>query len=375
MPDRYEIINAYLNKGIIEANMEYALLHDAPLSIAKFGFNVDLENGYQFKNIMHTIHTESAFNPLIQFSNDSFILLLRDTKIHSAKTLLKKIDHTLKQQFKYEIKSIGITLFDPSDTYKSFLDRLDRYYVMSKLSTRKKMFYGTLDFDFYETHNRNDLLATILKKQNTATLHNLFNGIPIKEEVEIAQFSDGIAQIRVNRAKIHFYNKEEFTFIQHERIPNIIKAKIIKVDPLKSLLVLSNLEFLDASPVERGDIRVQPETRINATLLFNKIKLLDSILVNISESSVAIQAKLPDVEKLLRKDYLDKELEIEFQLPTDKSFLTKISAKATIFSIVNEMIVLNIQTTVFMKSKIRQYVALRQNGLLVDLRQYLKGVI
>ena len=165
---------------------------------------------------------------------------------------------------------------------------------------------------------------------------------------------------------LHLYNK---------RIPNTIKARIIKVDPIKSLLVLKDLEFLDASPVERGDIRVQPEKRINAMLLFNKIKLLDATLSNISESSVAIQAKLADVEKLIHKDFVDKEMEVEFQLPTDKSFLTKISARAMIFSIVNETIVLNIQPTVFMKSKIRQYVALRQNGLLVDLKQYLKGVL
>lgn len=191
----------------------------------------------------------------------------------------------------------------------------------------------------------------------------------------IAKFEEGVAQIRVNSAKIHFYTKEDFTFIQHERIPNIIKGRIIKVDPIKSLLVLSNLEFLDASPVERGDIRVQPERRINGTLLFNKIKLLDATIANISESSVALQAKIADVEKLLHNNMVDKELDVEFQIPTDKSFLTKISSKAVVFSIINEMIILTIHPSVFMKSKLRQYVALRQNGLLVDLKQYLKGVI
>lgn len=375
MQSRYETINTYLNKGIIEANMEFATKNDAPLCIAKFGFEVDLENGYFFKNLMSYLHTEIGFNPILQQGNDTFLLLLRDTKIHGAKTLLKRIEHTIKQKFKLEIKNIGITLFDTTDTYKSFLDRLDKYYVMSKLSTRKKIFYGTLDFDFYETHNRNDLLATVLKKHNSATLHNLFNGVPIKEEVVIAKFEEGIAQIRVSSPKIHFYTKEEFTFIQHERIPNIIKARIIKADPVKSLLVLKDLEFLDASPVERGDIRVQPQKPINAMLLFNKAKLLDAVIANISESSIALQAKIADVEKLLHKECLDKELEIEFQLPTDKSFLTKISVKAVIFSIINETIVLTIHPSVFMKSKIRQYVALRQNGLLVDLKQYLKGVI
>jgi len=375
MQSRYETINTYLNKGILEATMDFSRTHEMPLCIAKFGFEVDLEDGFFFRDMMALVHEHIGFNPILQHGNDTFILILRDTKIHSAKTLLQKIEHAIKQKFKIELKTIGITLFDASDSYKSLLDRLDKYYIMSKLSTRKKIFYGTLDFDFYETHNRNDILATILKKQNHATLHNLFNGIPIKEEVVIAKFEEGVAQIRVNSAKIHFYTKEDFTFIQHERIPNIIKGRIIKVDPIKSLLVLSNLEFLDASPVERGDIRVQPERRINGTLLFNKIKLLDATIANISESSVALQAKIADVEKLLHNNMVDKELEVEFQIPTDKSFLTKISSKAVVFSIINEMIILTIHPSVFMKSKLRQYVALRQNGLLVDLRQYLKGAI
>jgi hypothetical protein len=375
MQSRYETINMYLNKGMLEASMEFSRTHETPLCIAKFGFEVDLEDGFFFKSIVTLVHEEIGFNPILQFGNDTFILILRDTKIHSAKTMLQKVEHAIKQKFKVELKTIGITLFDASDTYKSFLDRLDKYYIMSKLSSRKKIFYGTLDFDFYEANNRNDILSTILKKQNRATLHNLFNGIPIKEEVVIAKFDDGIAQVRVNSAKIHFYIKEDFTFIQHERIPNIIKARIIKVDAAKSLVILNNLEFLDASPVERGDIRVQPEKRINGTLLFNKIKLLDATVANISESSIALQAKIADVEKLLHTNRVDKELEVEFQIPTEKSFLTKISSKATVFSIVNEMIILSIQPTVFMKSKLRQYIALRQNGLLVDLKQYLKGVI
>ncbi|MDD3342115.1 MAG: hypothetical protein PHR87_00900 [Sulfurospirillaceae bacterium] len=375
MLNRYEAINHSLNRGIIEANIEYAKTAETSFCLVKFGFEVDLEDSFTFKELITFIHTQSTFNVILQQPHDTFIIILRDYKIHNAKALLKKLEQAIHHKFKVEIKNIGMTLFDANDNYKSLLDRLDKYYVMSKLSTRKKIFYGTLDFDFYETQNRNDTLALILRKNNAATLHNLYNGLPIKEEVKIAKFEEGIAQIKISASRIHFYTKEEFTFIQHEKIPNIIKAHILKVDPIKSLLILNRLEFLDASPVERGDIRVQPEKRINATLLFNRIKLLDAAISNVSESSIAIQAKITDIEKLLEKSFLDKEMDLEFQIPTEKSFLTKISTKAIIFSIVNEMIVLNITPNVFMKSKLRQYIALRQNGLLVNLKQYLKGVV
>ena len=372
MISRYESINTYLNRGIIEANIAYAKMHQSSFSMVKFGFDVDLEDAFFFKDLIAFIHTELGFHTLLQQGVDTFIIILRDIKIHHAKKVLKKLEHNIKQTFKIEIKNIGITLFDATDSYKSLLDRLDKYYVMSRLSTRKKIFYGTLDFDFYETQNKNDVLASILRKEKTVTLHNLYNGIPIKEEATIAKFDEGIAQLKITTPKIFYYTKESFTFIQHDKIPSIIKAKIIKVDPSKSLVVLANLEFLDASPLDRSYIRVQPQKPINATLLLNKIKLLDGTLETISESSVVLHVKLTDIEKIIHKDLTERDFEIAFQIPTEKGFLTMISAKACIFSIINETIVINMQPNTFMKSKLKQYVALRQNALLVDLRQQLK---
>ena len=372
MISRYESINTYLNRGIIEANIAYAKMHQSSFSMVKFGFDVDLEDAFFFKDLMAFIHTELGFHTLLQQGVDTFVIILRDIKIHHAKKVLKKLEHNIKQTFKIEIKNIGITLFDATDSYKSLLDRLDKYYVMSRLSTRKKIFYGTLDFDFYETQNKNDVLASILRKEKTVTLHNLYNGIPIKEEATIAKFDEGIAQLKITTPKIFYYTKESFTFIQHDKIPSIIKAKIIKVDPSKSLVVLANLEFLAASPLDRSYIRVQPQKPINATLLLNKIKLLDGTLETISESSVVLHVKLTDIEKIIHKDLTERDFEIAFQIPTEKGFLTMISAKASIFSIINETIVINMQPNTFMKSKLKQYVALRQNALLVDLRQQLK---
>lgn len=122
-------------------------------------------------------------------------------------------------------------------------------------------------------------------------------------------------------------------------------------------------------------IRVQPHKSINGALLMNKIKLIDGTLDTISESSVTLHVQMEDIEKLLNKDLLEKEFEIAFQVPTEKGFLTMISAKATIFTLINETIILSIQPNAFMKSKLRQYVALRQSMLMVDLKQQLKHLV
>jgi hypothetical protein len=375
MSSRYEAINAYLNRGIIEAHMNYAKMHQSTFCLAKFGFEVDLEDGFFFKDVIAFVASELGFQNILQQGGDTFIVILKDHKIHQAKKVMKQLEHTIKQYFKVELKDIGITLYDPTDTYKALLDRLDKYYVMSKLSTRKKIFYGTLDFDFYETQNKNDVLTSILRKDKHLTLHNLYNGIPIQEEATVAHFDEGVAQLKIKTPKIHYYTKESFTFLQHDKIPSIIKAKILKVDPPKSLIILNNLEFLDASPLDRSFIRVQPTKPINATLLRSKIKLFDGKIDNLSESAVVLHVGMNDIEKLLQKDLLEMEFELNFQIPTEKGFLTMISTQATIFTLINETIVLNIMPNVFMKSKIRNYIALRQNGLLMELRQQLKHLI
>ncbi len=375
MSNRYESINNYLNRAIIEAHISFAKEQQSHFCIAKFGFEVDLDNGFLFKDIMAFIYKEAGFNAILQQGTDTFLLILRDFKIHHAKRVVRKIEQAISQQFKLELPHIGITLFDQNDTYKSLLDRLDKYYVMSRLSSRKKLFYGTLEFDFYETSSKNDMLDSIFKKEPNVTIHNLYNGIPIEEKAKIVDFKDGVAQILVTSAKVSYYAKENFTYIEHDKVPNIIKAKIVKIEPFKSVIMLSQLEFLDASPLDRSHIRVEAQKNISAMLLQNKIKLLSGSINSISETSVVFQAKIEDSAKILNKELFKEAFELSFYIPTQQGFLTPISTKATIHSVVNETIVLYIAPNAFMLSKIRQYVAMRQNDLLLDLKQELKRTI
>ena len=164
MENREFKINNFISRGIIESNIEFAQNYNAPLSIVKFGYDVDLEDGFFFKDLISFIHSYSDFNSILQQPNDTFIIFLRDCKIHEAKSIVTQMVQKIKYKFKKDIEHIGITLLDESDSYKTLLDRLDKYYVMSKLSTRKKTFYGTLDFDFYETQSDKKVLNNIFKK-------------------------------------------------------------------------------------------------------------------------------------------------------------------------------------------------------------------
>lgn len=372
MHNREFKINEFISRGIIESNIEFSQNHNTPLSIIKFGYTVDIEDGYFFKDLIAFIHSFSDFNSILQQPNDTFIIFLRDCKIHEAKAIVTQMIKRIKHTFKIEITHIGITLLHEEDDYKTLLDRLDRYYVMSKLSKRAKTFYGTYDFDFYETQSDKKVLKNIFKKLNTIKLFNFYQGLPVTEKVKILHFSQGVIQVQLEPIKIPFYEKENFTYIQHDLIPTILKAQIVKLEPKKSLMVLGNLEFLDSSPVERSGIRVEPERDIYASLSLENKKILDAYIVSISENSIVLNAKIEQISKLIEKSLWETELNIQFQIPTEKSFLTTIKTKSLIYSIVNDKIVLNITPTTLIKSKIRNYISFRQSDVLDNLKRVLK---
>ncbi len=372
MKNREFKINCFINRGIIESNIEFAQNHNTHLSIVKFGYDVDIENGFFFKDIISFIHSYSDFNSIIQQPNDTFIIFLRDCKIHEAKSIITQMVQKIRYKFKVDIEHIGITLLDESDTYKTLLDRLDKYYVMSKLSSRKKTFYGTLDFDFHETQSDKKVLDNIFKKSSTIKLFNFYQGLPITEKVEVLKFAQGLIQLKIDPIKFPFYEKEKFTFIQHDLIPTVIKANIIKIEPNKSLMILGNLEFLDSSPVERSGIRVEPECDIYTSISLESKKLLDGHIASLSENSVVLHVKPENIKALSEKPLWNTELTLQFQIPTKKSFLAMIKTKALIYSIINDKVVLNITPNKLIKSKLRNYISLRQSHVLLNLKQELK---
>jgi hypothetical protein len=372
MENREFKINSFISRGIIESNIEFAQNHNTPLSIVKFGYDVDIEDVFFFKDLIAFIHSYSDFNSILQQPNDTFIIFLRDCKIHEAKSIVTQMLQKIKYKFKIDIEHVGITLLDESDTYKTLLDRLDKYYVMSKLSSRTKTFYGTLDFDFYETQSDKKVLDNIFKKSSNVKLFNFYQGLPITEKVEVLRFDQGLIQLKVDPIKFPFYESEKFTFIQHDLIPTVIKASIVKIDPIKSLMVLGNLEFLDSSPVERSGIRVEPERDIYTSLSLESKKLLDGNIASLSENSVVLHVKPESIKSLSEKPLWNTELTLQFQIPTKKSFLAMIKTKAMIYSIINDKVVLNITPNRLIKSKLRNYISLRQSDVLLNLKQELK---
>lgn len=365
-------INNYLARGIVEANLSFSKDKKSPFSLVKFEYKVDLSDAYSFKDFISFIHIYTDFSPILKQGKDSFLIFLKDTKIHQAKAIINKLFYKCNNKFRIDIEDIGITLSSPNDNYKTLIDRVDKYYVMSKLSSSKKVFYGTVDFDYYDTIDPLKVIKNIFNKSSHIILNNLYKGIPIQSGVRVSGFSEGIIQAKINADKIPFYEKEKFTFIQHDMIPDIIKADILKVDKNRFLIVLGNLQFLRSSPLERSNIRIHPNKNIHAILAKAHKKLAEGNIISISENSISLKIVSEKAKILMSSDLFQKELEIKFLLANDKNFLSPIKVKSYIFNIIDEQIILNISPNKNERTRIRDYISIQQNELLTALKLELK---
>ncbi len=365
-------INNYLIRGIVEANIDVSKKEKSYFSLVKFEYKVDLEDTYSFKDMISFIYIFTNFSPILLQDKNSFLIFLKNTKIHKSKALINKLSQECKNKFDIDIENIGITLNSMNDTYKTLMDRVDKYFVMSKLSSSNKIFYGTVDFDYYDTMDSSKILQNIFNKSSHINLNNLYKGIPIQETARIYSFNDGIIQVKIKPNKIPFYEKEKFTFIQHDLIPDIIKANILKIDRNRFIIVLNNLQFLKSSPVERSNVRIEPNKNIHAILTKGHKKLAEGNIISISENSISLKVPLEQTDILSAKDLFHNELSIKFLLANDKNFLSPIKLTTYIFNIVNDQIILNISPNVAEIKKIRNYISMQQSALLTTLKLELK---
>jgi hypothetical protein len=199
-------------------------------------------------------------------------------------------------------------------------------------------------------------------------IHNLYKGIPVTDKSKIITFESGRLIITVDESKLPFYEGEHFTHLQHDLIPNIIRANIRKVDKKSSTLVLDELEFLDSSPVERSGVRIEPERKIHTALRLDNRLLCEGVLQNISEGSLVIQTAPNHIERLLQANVGNRFLEATFQLPTQKNLITTIKCKATLFNVVDERVILTLYLTPLSKSKVRNYLSMQTQNLLSGLK-------
>lgn len=368
----YQNIINYLNKGIIESSIDYVKKHDSFVCLAKVGLKVDLDDAYTFKDLFGYLHSHTDYGPILIGEEDAIMLIFRDSKIHQCKAALQKIQRFVSDMLDIKLNTIGITLIDAEDDLKTLIQRLEKQYISSKISKEAKIYYNTKYFNSYKNEDNLLILKTLFKKLNLIKIHNLYEGVPVVDRVGIKAFDRGELIVKIEKNRIPFFMREDFCFIEHDLIPNIIKANIQRVNQTQNSLTLNELEFLESSPIERSGIRVEPHRQIFASLSYEKKDICKGYITNISENSIVLRVNKPQIGQLNLSNMSKKYFTLQFQIPTKKSYITTIKTKSTIFRIDDKYVIITIFPTPTAKTKIRSYIAVQQESLLVDLKSKLK---
>lgn len=112
------------------------------------------------------------------------------------------------------------------------------------------------------------ILRQIAREQSSIRLMNIYKGLPISYDTNIA--SVGATEIQVPCSKNHIaclYHQGE-SYLMGESVPVVIRAKVLRLSLTKDYAVLSDFESAQDNIGKRMQIRVEPGEPIMASLEF-----------------------------------------------------------------------------------------------------------
>ncbi len=370
--DRYKEINRYLNLAKIGSEIKHAKEHNTPLCIGKFKYVADLDNAFMFKDVIKVIYSILQYPPLLYDDKDSFIVIFRQNKLHESKNLLKKMQIYLKNRFDIYIDRIAISELSVEDSVEDILERVEKYFIVSKRLPEGKMVYGTRNFDFYDPFKRDDTLKILFKDNSKVWLYNIYKGIPVKEEGFVELYEHDKIIIRTSKKELKYLKKfEEFLYIKHLGFPNIIKGRIKKIDFENSIVTIDELEIQDDSAVDRENIRILPDKNIHIMIEFKNRIISDGIIKSIAVDSLSIVVKKERISLL--KKFKNQELILKFNLFTkENSAVNKIIAKARIVNFIADEVVFMLTPNSIVQQKILRYISGMKRQILQILQLSLR---
>jgi len=361
----------YLNSSLIEAEVQRAKENNLSLAAIKFKYEVDLEDAFSFKNFAKEVYKLFLYPVLCYEEKDSFILLLRDKKLHESVTLFKKNQSKIYSSLNVLIERVGITILSKNEEADEFIKRVNRYFVISKRLPTAKVIYGTKEFDFFDDKKREDSLQVVIKNNPKVQLYNIYKGIPVNNEGVVIEFNKQLMCIKTTREELLYLKRnEEFVYIKHSVFPSIIKADIFNFNFEKEYVCVKNLEFQDVSVIDRENIRIKPSKKLYITIEYQNKIVANGEILSISIDSISVKISKNSIKKVRALQKL--EFDLKFKLFVKNSIaVDNLSIKGKIYKIVGDEIIFTTFPNSFIKEKIARYVSSVKQEILKSLKQQL----
>lgn len=359
------LISSYLNQAIIEAQIERAKNYHTHLAMVKLDLPFVPDEGLAFKEMMGFMHSFLDFSPIINDGGSSFVLFMHDTKLHTAVMTIKNMLMSIKIKYGTSVKGVGITALEEGEESHQLLERLHTLYMKSKISKTKDIFYATSSFEYGSGEVEKSLLS-IFTKEPKIKVYGFYKEAPMVHEAEVLEFDTSMFNLRLPKEYLNFLKREEFVYLEHPLVPDIMRSDIISIDMNHSMINLSKVKFLDNSPVHRKNIRVTPHKPVQALLTYEEEFQMEGLISDISKNSILLTTQLNKVEEIQAKGLQNKKFNLSFHIESVDKQVHPIEVSAMIFKTTGNQVILNIYPTPEAQRDISEYITMCQNLLLLE---------
>ena len=367
MTNQSIIINNVVNQAFIQSQIQRSKDFSTSLCVVKFELKFHPKEGNKYQNIFSFIYSYLNFTPIIYEGGNSYLLFIHESKIHTVVSTLKNMFTSIKIKYGVTIENTGVTDYETDDTINALLERVHRFMLKSKLSKNNHIYYGTKYFDY--SHNGDfENISKIFTQSPMLNVYGFYKEIPLSNKVEVVESQMGYAKVRTSKEYIPFLKKQEYVYLEHNMIPDILRADIMHIDYQNNIIEMSNFKFLDNSPVHRKNIRVTPHRPIQASLEHENEIYIDGLIADISKNSILFTTQLNKIEEIQVKGLHTKTFIIKFNIEDMENQMRTIEMKAMIYKVFGNQIVLNIYPSLEAQNIIMEYITMCQNLLLLEIK-------
>ncbi len=361
------LIANYINHAFIESQIERSNNYNSHLCVVKFELKFDPNKANEFKEIISFMYEFLGYTPIINESSNNFLIFLHESKIHNVVMTVKNMLMSVKIKFGITINNIGITAYDESDDKNTLIGRVHTFFMKSKISKDTDVYYGTKFFE-YCPNGDFDNIRSIFTQEPHLNLYGFYKETPLLSKVAVEDYDKGTLKVKANPEYLPFLKKQEFVYIEHTMIPDIMRGDITRINFNSGIIEIDNMKFLDNSPVHRKNIRVAPHRPIQAVLDCEDEFHMEGLVADISKNSILLTTQLAKIEELQAKGLHTKNFQLKFHLESVNNSSFTVDVKAMVYKIFGNQIVLNIYPTPDVNAGITEYIAMCQNMLLLEVQ-------
>jgi len=352
----------YLNIAIAQAQVNGAKEYDLDLCIAKFDLKED--DPSKFKSILEFIYQYIDYATLILESEHTFLIYLRNVKIHSSILMFKNLNLALKLKFNTSLKNLAVTNLDKSDDLESITQRLNSFYLKAKI-TKQNVYYGTKYIDYKEQNE--SVITKLMDKEKDISVYGIYKDSSIKIDADVVSIDRDSTIIKTPKEYLYFLQKQPILYFEHKNIPDVMSANVVDVDYDRSHLSIGKLKFVDQSPLHRRNLRIELPIPFKATLVSDDF-MIDGLINDISITSLLFTTQLQNIEELKKINTKEKRLKIQFKLEKLHGNDFDVEMSVSVFKTMGNQLVLNTFATAEVQNIIREYINMCYQHLLLQVQ-------